>query len=218
MDAAVRIVMEPLVLALLGLGAIGHIAFGEELVGFHSGYTARLGARQPDALVQGRVVRLQSNHNDRIGSRYKALALDTAAIGHLVGQVGACPVEDGHEVIGHDVHAALAEVQEALLVVVDVALEVARLRLNVLVNRHALHGCPTHSGILYHLLALENLLFCPDFAVRDVMQRGDDASGTRLPDVLQAYRVVGAIPTETLFAKYHGIINGLNCVNGFNEF
>ena len=79
--------MEPLVLALLGLGAIGHISFGEEFVGLHSNHTARLGARQTNALVQGCIVRLQSNHNDRIGSRRKTLALDATAIGHLVSDI-----------------------------------------------------------------------------------------------------------------------------------
>ena len=87
MDAAIRIVMEPLVLAFLGLGAISNVAFGKESVGLHSGHTARLGASQTNALVQGCIVRLQSNHDDRIGSRRKTLALDATAIGHLVSDI-----------------------------------------------------------------------------------------------------------------------------------
>ena len=134
-------------------------------------------------------------------------AQGTAAVGQFVGQVGACPVEHGHEVVGDDVDAALGEVAQAFLVVVDVALKVACLRLDVLMYGHALYDGPREAYSLDHLLAFHNLFYRPHLAVGDVVQGIDDAGGSGLLDVPQADWVVRPVPAPGLFAKYHiGIV------------
>ena len=134
-------------------------------------------------------------------------AQGAAAVGQFVGQVGACPVEHGHEVVGDDVDAALGEVAQAFLVVVDVALEVARLRLDVLMYGHALHDGPREAHFLDHLLAFHDFFYSPHLAVGDVVQGIDDAGSSGLLDVPQADWVVRPVPAPGLFAKYHiGIV------------
>ena len=96
-------------------------------------------------------------------------AKSTAAVGHFVCQIGASPVENRHEVIGYDINATFSEVDEALLVIVDILLEVARLCFDMFVDRYAFYGCPTQASVFNNLLALEDFLFCPNHAIGDVV-------------------------------------------------
>ena len=92
-----------------------------------------------------------------------------AAVGHLVGQVGACPVEHGHEVIGDDPDAAASEVPQRCLIVIDVALVITCLRLDMFVHRHTFYRRPLQPGSLYHLLPLHDFVHRPHLAVWHMM-------------------------------------------------
>ena len=105
------------------------------------------------------------------------------AVLDLVCQIGARPVEYGHEVVCYAVYAALGEVAYRLFVGFDVALEVARLGLDVLVYGDALHDTPRHAGIGYHLLSAAYLLHGPHLAVGDVVQGVYDIRRAGLPYV-----------------------------------
>ena len=118
------------------------------------------------------------------------------SVRHRVGQVGTRPVQYRHEVVGDAVNAAPGKVADALLVVVDVALEIARLRFDVLVYRHA----PGEPGVGYLFFALCDLFDRPYLPVGDVVQRCNHVGHTCLADVGEAYRIIGSVPAPRLFA------------------
>ena len=100
-------------------------------------------------------------------------------VGKLVGKVGTCPVQYGHEVVRHDVHTAFAEVAQAFLVVVDIPLEISGLRLDVLVYGYAFNDRPAETCGFNHLLAFHDFFHRPHLTVGDVVQGVHDAGSMR---------------------------------------
>src|SRR5690606_31588632 len=78
--------------------------------------------------------------------------------------------------------------------------------LDIFMNSKAFDYCPGHACVFYMLSAFVNLFYCPDLSIRDVMQRGDHARATRLPDILQADRIVRSIPPHGLFHQIHVLL------------
>lgn len=121
-------------------------------------------------------------------------------------EVGACPIEHRHKVVGHHVDATGSEVTDALLVVVDIQLEVAFLRLDMLVYGHALDACPRKACCLDGILAFHDFLHGPYLAVGDMVECGDDAGGSCLTNITKADGIVGSVPAHGLFTKmYHRV-------------
>ena len=117
------------------------------------------------------------------------------AVGHPEGQVGAGPVEHGHEVVCHAPYAALRQIAQCRLVVVYITVVVARLCLDVLVHRHALNDAPHESCVGYHFLPPPYLVSCPHLSVGYVVQSVHHVGGSRLSYVPQAHRVVRPVPS-----------------------
>ena len=69
----------------------------------------------------------------------------------------------------NNINAAFAQIDETLFVIVYVKLVIACLCLDMLVYGHTLDSRPAKSGILDNLLALEDFLLGPYFAIRDMM-------------------------------------------------
>ena len=117
--------------------------------------------------------------------------------GCSLGQIGARPVEDGHEVVAQHRNAQLAHGADALAVLVEQAIARGTPELDVLVHRDALDDGELHSVAIDHLAEAFELGLRPRVADRHVVQRGDDAGDAGdLSDVRQRDRVVGPEPAE----------------------
>ena len=127
-------------------------------------------------------------------------------VGQLVGEVRARPVQHGHKVVGNYFNAAFGQIADRLFVILDIALEIARAGLDMLVDGDALHDRPAKARVSDRLSAFFDLPDGPHLAVGNVMEGGHDVGGPGLTDVLKAYGVVRTVPAPGLFAKIHGCI------------
>ena len=146
------------------------------------------GALQHEAVEGGELVRVEAQR-------------PAAARLHRV-QLGAGPVEDRHEVVADDGHAAGGEVAQRLTVIVEERLQIALAELDRLGHRQALHHTPAQPkrGVaLDQRLAPLDLVRRPDHAIRDLVQRRDDAGGPGLPRIGELDHIVGAEPAPGLF-------------------
>src|SRR5699024_10116761 len=118
---------------------------------------------------------------------------------HRVEQVGAGPVEDGHEVVADDLHAELGQVADGLDVVGDVLVAGGQADLDVVVDVDRLDHVHIEAVRLELLLDLGDLIDLPDLAGHLAVQGPDDAGDAGdLLDVGQRDLVVAlAIPAET---------------------
>ena len=142
--------------------------------------------------------------------RHESRPLEAQGLGTVgdgESEVGTRPVEDGHKIVGYGTDATGGEVADRLLVIVDVALELARPGFDMLVDRHTFDDGPGEPGIGDELLPPADFVDGPHLAVGDVVQRMDDVGGACLPDILQRYGVIGPVPAPGLSAKdRHGMI------------
>ena len=113
-------------------------------------------------------------------------------------QVGAGPVEDGHEVVADHLHAELLQVPHGLDVVLNVLVPGGQAHLDVIVDVDGFHHVHVEAVGLQLLLDLGDLLFLPDLAGLLVVQGPDDAGHARdLLDVRQLDAVVAlAVPAK----------------------
>ena len=125
------------------------------------------------------------------------------AVGEDVIEVRACPIEHGHEVIRDHVDAACTEVTQGLLVVIDILEVVAFLRLDMLMYGHGLDTGPGETSRFDEGFAFGDLFDSPHFAVRDMVEGGDDTGSACHLDVGEGDGVVGTVPTHGLNAKFH---------------
>ena len=139
----------------------------------------------------------RSFQNVQVESHQRRLleAQSPRAVGHSEGQVGAGPVEHGHEVVCHTLYAALCQIAQCRLVVVYIAAVVARLCLDVLVHRHAFHNAPHESCLGYERLSTHYLVYGPHLSVGYVVQSVHHVGGSCLAYVPQAHRVVRPVPS-----------------------
>ena len=121
------------------------------------------------------------------------------AVPHRVEQIGAGPVEDGHEVVADDLHAELGQVADGLDVVGDVLIAGRQADLDVVVDVDRLDHVHVEAVRLELFLDLGDLIDLPDLAGHLVVQGPDDAGDAGdLLDVGQGDLVVAlAIPAET---------------------
>ena len=120
----------------------------------------------------------------------------------FVVQIGADPVEDGHEVVGDHPHAASAQIAEGNFVIFDIFFTPPRTEFDILVHGKAFDDIPDQTGVFDFLFIGEDLLDRPDLSVRDVMQGADHPFCARLPDIFQRDRILGSIPAERLFHEH----------------
>ena len=127
------------------------------------------------------------------------------AVADLVEQVGAGPVEDGHEVVADDLHTELAQVAHGGLVILDVLVTGGLADLDVVMNVDGFHNIHIEAVGLQLLLNLRDLVHFPNFAGHLVMQRPDNAgyAGDLLDIGKRDFIIAFAIPTETHLHRHN---------------
>ena len=123
-----------------------------------------------------------------------------------VEQVGAGPVEDGHEVVADDLDTELGQVADALFVVLDVLVAGGQADLDVVVDVDRLDDVHVEAIGVDLVCDLLDLVDFPDLAGHLVVQCPDDAGHAGdLLDVAEGDRVVAlAIPAPTHFHRHSG--------------
>ncbi len=121
-------------------------------------------------------------------------------------QVGAGPVEDGHEVVADDLDAELGQVADGLAVVFDQSVPGGKTDLDVVVNIDRFDHVHVEAVLIELLLHFSDFLYLPDFTGHFVVQRPDDAGDAGdLLDIGEADLVIAlAVPTE---AHLHWHVN-----------
>ena len=116
-------------------------------------------------------------------------------------QVGACPVKDGHEVVGDDLNAELCQITQGCLVVFDVLVAARQTDLDVVVHVYALYNVHVEACALDLAAGLLDLLDLPYLTGLLAVQRPYKAGHARdLLDLLRRDAVVAlAIPAECHF-------------------
>ena len=128
------------------------------------------------------------------------------AVADGVEQVGAGPVEDGHEVVADDLDTELGQVADALLVVLDVLIAGGQADLDVVVDVDRLDNVHVEAVSVDLVCDLLDLVDLPDLAGHLAVQRPDDAGHAGdLLDVAEGDGVVAlAIPAPTHFHRHSG--------------
>src|SRR5882762_10656808 len=118
-------------------------------------------------------------------------------VGQPHGEVGACPVEDRHEVVAQHGNAELAHTRDAGAVIVDAPIAPGAPQLDVLVHRDALDHGKAKPGILDLSLERAEARAAPGVAHRHVVQRGHDARDSGdLSNMGERDRISGAEPAK----------------------
>ena len=159
---------------------------------------------------EGHVVLLGEGHD--VLSHSLVIALDLVllveqcgrAIAYRVEQIGAGPVEDGHEVVADDLDAELGQVADALLVVLDILVAGGQADLDVVVDVDGLDDGGAEAGRVDLVDDLLDLVLLPDLAGHLAVQRPDDLLDTgNLLDVAQGDGVIAlTIPAPTHFHRH----------------
>ncbi|MNS41113.1 hypothetical protein D3C72_734580 [compost metagenome] len=109
-------------------------------------------------------------------------------------QVGAGPVQHGHEIVADGADAGGGKAAQRLLPVGYMGFPIAGLGLDILGNRHAFHHVPIKTAGLDGLMPLCDFVDRPDVTGGDVMQRTDNAFRPRLSRILNRDLVDRAEP------------------------
>ena len=114
-------------------------------------------------------------------------------------KIGTSPVKDRHKIITDDLYTELAQVADALLIVLDVHIPGGKADLDVVMDIDGFYNIDVEAVCLALLLHLSNFFFLPNFTGHLVMQGPDNAGyAGDLLDVGQLDFVVAfAVPTET---------------------
>ena len=116
-------------------------------------------------------------------------------VGHGVLQVGARPVDDGHEVVADCMDAAASQVRQALLVGLDQRVAVGAGVLDLFADRQALHHGPAQTGRGDVVLQGADVRLGPEFARRVLVQGGHNPFHADLAQHAQCYLVGRAEPS-----------------------
>ena len=124
-------------------------------------------------------------------------------VGQEVGQVGAGPVEDGHEIVGDAPDAAGCQVPQGLPVVLDIGPERSGLCLDMFMHGDAFDHAPGQAGFGNQGLPPADFFDGPYFPVGDMVQGVYDIGRSGLPDIPQGNRVGRTVPTPRLSHQIH---------------
>ena len=128
-------------------------------------------------------------------------------VGHGVLQVGARPVDHGHEVVADRMDAAAAQVLQALLVGLDQRVAAGTGVLDLLAHGQALDDRPAQAGRGDVVLQGADVRFGPQFARGVLVQGGHDPFHADLAQHAQSYLVGRAEPSP-------GFLHFLGCLVG----
>ena len=155
---------------LLGCHGLGQfVAFGQYVATF----APSLGELEGGPLLAG--TRALQDIDVEVGELGVVEVKVRGAVGIVVEQVGAGPVEYGHEVVADAVDALGREVAQALLVDLNLVVAVRTAVLDGLYYWQALDDAPAHAVTLDILAQVADLLTGPYFPKGYVVQGGDDA-------------------------------------------
>ena len=162
---------------------------------------------------EGHIILLGEGHD--ILSHRLVIALDLVllveqcggAVAYRMEQVGAGPVEDGHEVVADDLDAELGQVADALLVILDILVAGGQTDLDIIVHVDGLDNIHIKAVGVDLVCNLLDLVDFPDLAGHLVVQCPDDAGHAGdLLDVAQGDGVVAlAIPAPTHFHRHREV-------------
>ena len=127
-----------------------------------------------------------------------------------LGQIGARPVKDRHEVVAHHVDVLFAQRGQGLDVVVDVHVAAGQARLDVVVYVDALDAADVQAARRHLVLERPDRLARPGLAGLGGVQGGDHARHPgNLANLLQRHAVIaGAVPAQ---CHFHGLIPPFIC-------
>jgi hypothetical protein len=131
--------------------------------------------------------------------RVKAQAL--RAVRQREAHVRADPIEHRHEIIDDQMDALGGQIAETGGVVREEVFYVAASGFDGFVDWEGLGGAPFEAGGLDQLPAFADGFAGPDFAIRDLVEGGEEAGRAGLADVCEGDGVSGAKPAEALLQK-----------------
>ena len=114
-------------------------------------------------------------------------------------KVGTRPVEDRHEVVAYGVDTAFRQVADALLIVSNPGLVLARTGFDIFVHRNTFDDGPGQPFFRQQRLTRFDFFYRPHLTVRDMVQCRDYAGSASLTHIIKRYRIVRAVPTPGLF-------------------
>ena len=131
-------------------------------------------------------------------------------------ELGAQPVENGHEVVDHDLDAVLSQVFHGLAVVLDVLIASGLTELDVFVNVDRLDDLDFQACGVDFVDELLNFLFRPNFTHGDPVHRAHESgSSGDLLDVLEGNRIsLAAVPTECHFHRANSLLSSSRTAPG----
>ncbi len=121
------------------------------------------------------------------------------SVGVLVHQVGACPVEHGHEVVADGVYSFCRKVAQAFLIDLYLMVAVGAAIFYRLQNRQAFNHAPTHAVALDICSQVVDFLARPHFAKGHVVKCGDNSLNANLSEHGKGDRVFLAKPSPCFF-------------------
>ena len=123
------------------------------------------------------------------------------AVSYRMEQICTRPVKNRHEVVADYLDAELAEVQDALLIILDQGVSCRQADLDIVVNIDRLNDLRIETVSVDLIYYLTYLILFPDFTGHLVVQSPDNACNSGdLFDVTQSDRVVTfAVPTPSHF-------------------
>ncbi len=120
------------------------------------------------------------------------------AVPYGVEQVGACPVENGHEIVGDDLDACRGKVAQGDIIVFDILVAGGTADLDIVMDVDRLDNIDIEARGFDNSLFLCDFFGFPDFAGLLMVQRPDDAGHAgNLPDLVEGNRIVPfSVPAE----------------------
>ena len=185
-----------------------HDVFRQTLRAFlvHLGETARRLVSDLLRIILGGARPLENvNVKDREVGKVKAHAGRAART--PPGEIGARPVQDGHEVVTDHLNSGIGDMRETLFPVLNVGTPVALLLFNVLRHRQTFNDLPLKSGgravahVSNRFLPRGDLLGTPDLARRNMMKRRNHALHARLKHVVDRDMILRSEPAPGLSHK-----------------
>ena len=107
-----------------------------------------------------------------------------------MGQIRAQPVKDRHEIVHDNLYPVFCKIADGDIIILDVLVAAGQAHLNILMDIYALDHLALQARFMHLVNVSFDLLFCPHFACRLVIQEPHQAGHARnLPDLAQLHGI-----------------------------